>query len=359
MKEIKVAIVDDSALVRQVLKDVLTTDPSIKILFTASDPIIAEEFLKDKKPDVVILDIEMPRMDGITFLKKIMKENPLPVVICSTLVEKGAAVTMEAVSSGAVEIIHKPKVGLRDFFDQSAQRLIQTVKAASVAKIKKFESLRHDLNLSPKLNADVILPAAKTGGASGYHGEKIVALGASTGGTQALEFVLTRLPKNAPAVVVVQHMPEGFTKAFAERLNQLSEIEVKEAADGDQVRAGRAIIARGNYHLLVKRQGSQNVVEVKEGPLVSRHRPSVDVLFRSMSREIGRSGLGILMTGMGDDGAAGLLEMKESGASTIAQDEQSCIVFGMPAEAIKKNAVLKVVSLSRIPDEIVAFANAR
>lgn len=354
-KKISVAIIDDSAVVRQVLKDVLNSDSDIEVVFTANDPVIAQKHLEVTWPDVIVLDIEMPQMDGITFLKKVMKEHPTPVVMCSTLVEKGASTTMEAVSAGAVDIIHKPKVGLTDFFNESSQELIRVVKAAASARIKKFSTLTHDLQAHPKLTADAMLPASKPGTHVHSH-QKIVALGASTGGTQALEYVLTRLPKNCPPVVIVQHMPEGFTKAFADRLNQLSEIEIKEAKDGDEILTGRAIIAKGNSHLIVKRSGSHYIVEVKDGPLVSRHRPSVDVLFRSMAKEVGDGALGVLMTGMGDDGANGLLEMKESGGQTVAQDEESCIVFGMPAEAIKRNAALKVVSLKQIPNAIAEFA---
>lgn len=356
MRKIKVAIVDDSAVVRQVLKDVLNSDPSIEVISASADPLIAQKHFGENWPQVIILDIEMPHMDGITFLKKIMKDRPTPVVICSALAEKGASVTMDAVAAGAVDIIHKPKVGLGNFFNDSAQTLIRVVKAAAEAKVKKFQTLSRTFEAKPKLTADVMLPAGASP-RSGL-GQKIIAIGASTGGTQALEFVLTRMPTNSPAIVIVQHMPEGFTKAFADRLNQFSEIKVKEAEDGDSVLPGQALIARGNHHLLIKRKGNQYVVEVKEGPLVSRHRPSVDVLFRSISREVGKDALGIIMTGMGDDGATGLLEMKQNGARTIAQDEESCIVFGMPAEAIKKGAASKVVSLSQIPDEIGLFSKS-
>lgn len=356
MSKIKVAIVDDSAVVRQVLKDVLNSDHNIEVIHAVADPIIAQKSFEKDWPQVIILDIEMPHMDGITFLKKIMKERPTPVVMCSALVEKGASITMDAVSAGAVDIIHKPKVGLGNFFNDSAQTLARVVKAAAVAKVKKFQTLSRSFEAKPKLTADVMLSAGSSP-KSGL-GQKIIAIGASTGGTQALEFVLTRMPTNSPAIVIVQHMPEGFTKAFAERLNQFSEISVKEAEDGDPIIAGQALIARGNHHLMIKRKGTHYVAEVKEGPLVSRHRPSVDVLFRSVSREVGKDALGIIMTGMGDDGSTGLLEMKENGAQTIAQDEESCIVFGMPAEAIKKNATQKVVSLSQIPDEIGLFSKS-
>ncbi len=369
-------IIDDSAVVRSVLTEILSNDPQIEIIGSAADPIFAERYLQKSWPDVIILDIEMPRMDGITFLKKIMKERPTPVVICSTLTLEGAEVTMEAVSAGAVEIITKPDLGLKGFLEESAQRFLHSVKSAAAARINKLIHIREseskgtreekiidapprkpldktDRKVEPRLSADVILPAGNR--AMSVTTDKVVAIGASTGGTQALEIVLKNLPRTSPGIVIVQHMPENFTGAFAARLDSVCEIEVKEAVDEDRVIPGRAIVARGNKHLTVIRSGAQYRVRVVDGPLVSRHRPSVDVLFRSIAREAGKNALGIIMTGMGDDGASGLLEMREAGSQTVAQDEDTCIVFGMPAEAIKRDAAKKIASLYAIPKIIAGF----
>jgi two-component system chemotaxis response regulator CheB len=303
-------------------------------------------------PDVIVLDVEMPRMDGITFLKKIMAERPTPVVICSTLTEKGAQTTMAALAAGAVAIVTKPKLGLKQFLGDSATEMLATVKAAARANVKRLMVRGESMPVaSVKHTADVILaPAANK--AMIQTTERVVAIGTSTGGTQALEEVLTALPRVAPGIVVVQHMPEKFTAAFAARLDSLCEIAVKEAQNNDRVVPGRALIAPGGKHMLLKRSGAQYFVEVIDGPLVNRHRPSVDVLFRSVAKCAGANALGIIMTGMGDDGAAGLLEMRNAGAQTLGQDQETCVVYGMPKEAVKRGAVEKSVPLNAIAREI-------
>ena len=353
MSRIKVLIVDDSAVVRQVLTQLLKEDPGIDVIAAVADPLFAMERMKIQWPDVIVLDVEMPRMDGITFLRKIMDERPTPVVICSTLTERGAETTMQALSAGAVEIVAKPKVGLKTFLQDSAQELIQAVKAAAQAKLKRSMRVAaaspDARTLAPKA------PAAHAMPASIQTTERIVAIGTSTGGTQALEAVLTELTRVCPGIVIVQHMPEKFTAAFAARLNGLCEMEVREAVHGDRVIPGRALIAPGGRHMQLKRSGAQYYVDVIDGPPVNRHRPSVDVLFRSVAKACGRNALGIIMTGMGDDGARGLREMHDEGAHTIAQDEESCVVYGMPKEAVKLGAADDIIPLSRIPAAIQAF----
>lgn len=292
-------------------------------------------------------------MDGITFLKKIMAERPTPVVICSTLTEKGAETTLQALAAGAVSIVTKPKIGLKSFLEDASGDVVQAVKAAARANVANLKTLPRASTVQPKLNADAVLPQA--GRAMSRTTEHIVAIGTSTGGTQALEAVLTALPRVAPGIVIVQHMPEKFTASFAERLNGLCEITVREAQNNDRVIPGQALIAPGGRHMLLKRSGAQYLVEVKDGPLVSRHRPSVDVLFRSVAREAGSNALGIIMTGMGDDGAQGMYEMHQAGARTLAQDEASCVVFGMPKEAIKKGGVDETIALGSIAQRIFDF----
>jgi len=349
--KIKVLIVDDSALVRQTLTNVLSSDPEIEVIGTAGDPFVAAERIAEQVPDVITLDIEMPRMDGLTFLQKIMAQHPIPVVICSSLAEEGAQSTLKALEYGAVEIITKPRLGSKQFLEESQVMLCQAVKAAAAARIRPHSS--H--NVEPKLTADSVLSRAT--GAMIATTEKIVAIGASTGGTEALRILLAALPPDAPGMVIVQHMPEMFTRAFAKRLDSLCEISVKEAEPNDTVLRGRALVAPGNHHLLLKRSGARYYVDIKDGPLVSRHRPSVDVLFRSAARYAGQNAVGVIMTGMGDDGANGMLEMKEAGAVTIAQDEETCVVFGMPHEAIKRDAVEHVLPLPAIARAILAHAN--
>jgi len=356
MKEkIKVMIVDDSASVRTVLGEILNSNPDMELIATASDPIIAERLMKKQWPDVMILDIEMPNKDGVTFLKEIMRYRPTPIVMCSSIAEKDAKVTMEALSAGAVEIITKPKIGLKNFLSESIDMITEAVRSASKSNVKKLKmNIETELKYSPKLSADVILSPAQGKFVAGIS-DRFVALGASAGGTQATEIVLKALPKNSPGIVIVQHMPEKFTKAYASRLNTVCEVNVKEAENGDIIKTGQVIVAPGSHHMLVKRKGEHYIVEIKDGPPVSRHRPSVDVLFRSVAKIAGKNALGVILTGMGDDGAAGMLEMHNAGAKTVAQDKETCVVFGMPKEAIKLGGVEEVFPLNKIPEAILKF----
>ena len=346
--KIKVFLVDDSAVVRQVLQSILDQEPDIEVIGAASDPIFALDKLSKEWPDVIVLDVEMPRMDGITFLKKIMAEHPTPVVICSSLTAKGAETTIQALAAGAVDIITKPQIGLKSFLLESSNELVSAVRAAAQANVKRLlRTSPPPLPVAGKLNADVILSAAGSH-AMAQTTERIVAMGTSTGGTQALEAVLTALPRVSPGIVIVQHMPEKFTASFAERLNSLCQIEVREAKNNDRVIPGLALIAPGGRHMLLKRSGAYYHVEVIDGPVVNRHRPSVDVLFRSVAKFAGKNATGIIMTGMGDDGARGLKEMLDAGAATVAQDEASCVVFGMPKEAIKLGAAKRILPLDEM-----------
>jgi two-component system chemotaxis response regulator CheB len=352
--KLKVLIVDDSAAVREVLTDILSSDPELEVIGVASDPYVAVERIKRQTPDVITLDIEMPRMDGLTFLQRIMSQHPIPVVICSTLAGAGSDSALAALEKGAVEIITKPKLGAKEYFEEARVRICDVVKSAARARLRKAPS--RPLTARPKLTADAILPKPESQ-ALIQTTEKVVVLGASTGGTEAIREFLEALPLDAPGIVIVQHMPEEFTARFAQRLDKTCRVTVKEASDNDSVIRGQALIAHGNRHLLLKRSGARYFVEVKDGPLVSRHRPSVDVLFRSAARYGGKNVIGIILTGMGDDGAKGMLEMKEAGAFTIAQDEATCVVFGMPAEAIKARAVDKVMPLGTIAAEVVRLCN--
>lgn len=343
-QRIKVLIVDDSAVVRQVMTQLLGQDPAIEVIGAAADPLFARQKMAQQWPDVILLDVEMPRMDGITFLRKLMAERPTPVVICSTLTERGAATTIEALSAGAVEIITKPKVGLKGFLSDSSALLIRAVKAAARARVKAAADPGGPREPNrPRAPASAMVQTT----------DHVVALGTSTGGTQALQAVLTRLPEDCPGIVVVQHMPEKFTAAFAERLNKLCLCEVKEAENGDRVRPGRVLIAQGGKHMQLRRSGAQYHVNVLDGPPVNRHKPSVDVLFRSVAEAAGKNAVGVIMTGMGDDGARGLLMMREAGARTAAQDEASSVVFGMPKEAIARGGAGQVLALGDIADFIL------
>lgn len=345
-KAIRTLIVDDSAVVRDVMKNLLADDSEISVMGTAPNPFIAAEKIAEEIPDVIILDIEMPRMDGLTFLNKIMSQHPIPVVICSSLVGN-CETAMRALELGAVEIITKPQIGTRQFLEESKIKICDIVKAAAEAKMQSPIS-REKLK---KHSADVIIPKANV--ATLKTTEKVIIVGASTGGTEALRVFLEDMPLDCPAVVIVQHMPEKFTASFAARLNEICCISVKEAENGDTLLRGQALIAPGNRHLLVKSSGARYFVEVRDGPLVSRHRPSVDVLFRSAARYAGKNAVAVIMTGMGDDGARGMLELREAGARTIAQDEKTSVVFGMPNEAIKRGGVEKVVGLDRIAREVL------
>ncbi|MBI3772612.1 MAG: chemotaxis response regulator protein-glutamate methylesterase [Gammaproteobacteria bacterium] len=356
MPKIKVLVVDDSAVVRQVLQEVLSHDPQIDVIGVASDPLFAMQKMVGNWPDVIVLDVEMPRMDGISFLKKIMAERPTPVVICSTLTEKGSVTSMQALEAGAVSVVTKPKMNLKRFLEDSSEDLVYAVKAAVQVNIKNLKSAVSPV-VSKKLSADAIIPAVSV--AMSETTDCVVAIGTSTGGTQSLEVVLSALPRVCPGIVIVQHMPEKFTASFAERLNSICQIEVKEAVNGDRVIPGRALIAPGGKHMLLKLSGAQYKVEVIDGPLVNRHRPSVDVLFRSVAKYAGKNALGIIMTGMGDDGARGLKEMRDANAVTLGQDEETCVVYGMPKEAVKMGAVERSVSLTTITAEIVQFGRGR
>lgn len=349
-KPLHVLVVDDSAVVREVMTAVLSQEPGFNVA-AAADPFIAMNKMKQRRPDVIILDLEMPRMDGLTFLQKIIREDPIPVVICSALTGPETSIGLQALEQGAVEIVTKPCLGVKEFLYESAVTLIDAVRAAERSRHKRGHGLKPVA--APRLSADAVL-APRPSAHLAVTSDKVIAVGASTGGTEALRTLLEAMPADSPGLVIVQHMPEGFTGAFAQRLNQTCRIDVKEAATGDRVVAGRALIAPGNRHTLVRRSGAFYLIEVVDGPLVSRHRPSVDVLFRSVAQAVGQNAIGIIMTGMGSDGAEGLLEMKQAGALTLAQDEASCVVFGMPKEAIDRGAVDKVVGLGQLAPWILS-----
>jgi two-component system chemotaxis response regulator CheB len=353
-RKIRVLVVDDSAVVRQAMIELLSMDDDIEVVGSASDPFIAAKKMEEEVPDVITLDIEMPRMDGLTFLRKIMNQHPVPVVICSSLAIEGSESTLKALEYGAIEIITKPKLGTKKFLMESQIRICDAVKAASHTGVKR--KFLWETVVAPKLSADVIM-AKPNHNFMVETTEKVVVVGASTGGTEALRVLLESLPLDSPGIVIVQHMPEHFTRTFAKRLDSLCKITVKEAENGDSIIRGRALIAPGNYHMLLKRSGARYYIEIKDGPLVSRHRPSVDVLFRSTARYAGKNAVAVIMTGMGDDGAKGMLELRETGAETIAQDEKSCVVFGMPNEAIKLGCVEKVVPLDQIARQILLYCN--
>lgn len=354
MKKIRVLVVDDSAVVRQTLTDILSSEPDIEVVATASDPFYAAERIEKDVPDVITLDIEMPRMDGLTFLQKIMSQHPIPVVICSSLAGEGTDSAFKALAYGAVSIITKPKMGTKQFLEESRIIIADAVRGAAQANLKKI-SAAPSPGVFPKISADAVIQHVKKSVLTETT-DKVILVGASTGGTEALSAFLQSMPENVAGIVIVQHMPENFTRSFAERLDSLCRISVKEAKNGDSVLRGQALIAPGNFHTLLKRSGARYYVEVKEGPLVTRHRPSVDVLFRSGANYAGRNAVAVIMTGMGDDGAKGMKELKDAGAYTIAQDEASCVVFGMPKEAIKLGAIDTVLPLDAIAGEVVRMS---
>ncbi len=406
---IKVLIIDDSALVRQTITEILNSTEEVKVIATAPDPIVGVRKIRDERPDVIMLDIEMARMDGLTFLKKMNETvDPIPCVICSTLVEKGSAESMKALEYGAAEIILKPSIGTKKFLEESKIKLVEAIKSANSCQgkikqlipsqaalhsssifeteeeIEEFEEAeepkktvvappprpapkasafgfgsRDGGTIQPKLSADVILEKPNPAHAPIDTTDTVIVVGASTGGTEALKDFLTMLPEDSPGLVIVQHMPEHFTASFAQRLDGLCKIAVHEAEDGDMVQRGQALIAPGNHHMLLKRQGKDYYVEIKDGPLVSRHRPSVDVLFRSAARYAGKNAVGVIMTGMGDDGAKGMKEMHDAGAFNIAQDEATCIVYGMPAEAVKAGAVDTIVPLQSIAQTVLVHSRPK
>jgi len=351
-KKKKILIVDDSAVVRQSLVSIIEEDDRLEVMGTASDPYMAAKKIQKNVPDAITLDIEMPRMDGLTFLKKIMSQHPMPVIVISSLTAKGTETAMKALEYGALEIITKPHYSSKQFIEESKIKLCDAICAAASSSVKRKNFHEPKFNVEPKYTADAVIPVnlnrsmIKTT-------DMVVSVGASTGGTEALTVFLKQMPIDSPGIIIVQHMPEQFTRSFANRLNDVCQITVKEAKNGDSVIRGRALIAPGNYHMLLNRSGARYYVEIKEGPLVNRHRPSVDVLFRSTARYAGKNAVGIIMTGMGADGAQGLLEMKEAGAKTIAQDEKTSVVFGMPHEAIKLNAAQKILPIHHIASEVI------
>ncbi len=343
---IKVLIIDDSALIRSLLTEIINRQQDMEVVGTAPDPLVAREKIKALNPDVLTLDVEMPKMDGLAFLERLMRLRPMPVVMVSSLTEKSSSITLHALELGAFDFVTKPRIDIRNGLQEYAEELTDKIRSASRARLVKAppRSAAH-LSVQQKNSADVVLAAE-------HHTfsttEKVVLLGASTGGTEALKVVLADMPADCPGILITQHMPEAFTKTFAKRLDSLCTIAVKEAEHGERVLPGHAYLAPGNRHLLLKRSGANYVTELSDGPPVSRHRPSVDVLFRSAANCAGKNAIGIIMTGMGDDGAAGMLEMHQSGACTLAQDEVSCVVFGMPKEAIARGGVDEIVPLQEL-----------
>jgi two-component system, chemotaxis family, protein-glutamate methylesterase/glutaminase len=352
---INVMIIDDSALVRQALQEVLSQDPFIQVIATAQDPYVAVEKMKKHRPDVLVLDIEMPKMDGVTFLHKLMSQHPIPVVICSSLVGDGSPMFNKALEAGAVDIIKKPTSGTKQFIHESAIMICDTVKAAAQARLAKLRTIHKP---EQKLTADAVINPTSRKKSLEETTDKVILIGASTGGTEAIRVVLEKMPLGCPGIVIVQHMPEGFTKSFAQRLDSLCQITVKEAENGDTVLSGRALIAPGNKHTLLKRNGAKYYVEVKDGPLVTRHRPSVDVLFRSGAKYAGRNAVATILTGMGDDGANGMVELFDAGAWTCAQDESSSVVYGMPKEAFQRGGTERQFHLNKIADELLRAARS-
>ncbi|MEM5384702.1 chemotaxis response regulator protein-glutamate methylesterase [Paraburkholderia phymatum] len=352
MQKIKVLCVDDSALIRSLMTEIINGQPDMTVVATAPDPLVARELIKQHNPDVLTLDVEMPRMDGLDFLEKLMRLRPMPVVMVSSLTERGSEITLRALELGAVDFVTKPRVGIRDGMLEYAEKLADKVRAAARARVRQAAPAHH-------------APAAgQAAAAAATHAplfnnplvstEKLIIVGASTGGTEAIREVLMPLPPDAPAVLIAQHMPPGFTKSFAQRLNGLCRITVKEAEHGERVLPGHAYIAPGHAHLLLARSGANYIAHLSDDPPVNRHRPSVDVLFRSAALHAGKNAVGVILTGMGRDGAAGLLDMRKAGAYTLAQDEASCIVFGMPREAIAMGAADEIAPLSEMSRRVMA-----
>ncbi len=357
---IKVLIVDDSASVRTALSDILSSDPAFEVMAPAGDPYIAAERIRKQVPDVIFLDIEMPRMDGLTFLRKLLAQKPIPVVICSSLAESGSDTLMQALEAGAVDVVTKPRIDTAQFLQDSRMRICDAAKAAAQVQLTGRRRAPPPVKVETKLTADVVIAPVTPQRLAALKArtpqtEPVVCIGASTGGTEALREVLVDLPADAPGIVIVQHMPEKFTEAFARRLNTLCAMTVSEARNGDILEAGKVLIAPGNRHMVLRRNAKRYTVDILDGPHVARHRPSVDVLFRSAAQNAAANAVGLLLTGMGDDGAQGLLEMRQAGAMTYAQDQASSVVFGMPGAAVDKGAAVKVVSLDRVATEIVGI----
>ena len=351
MKKIRVVVVDDSALIRSLLKEIINSQKDMEVVGLAPDPLIAREIIRNENPDVITLDIEMPKMDGLEFLERLMRLKPIPVVMISSLTERGSETTMRALELGAVDFIAKPKIDLQSGLQQYSDDICDKIRAASKARI---HALAKSL-VSPSQNTNVVLPLLKNRITST---EKILVLGASTGGTEALKDVLIHLPPDCPGIVIAQHMPEGFTKSFAERLDGLCKISVKEAENGDRILPGHAYLAPGHSHLLIKRSGANYVCELSQAAPVNRHRPSVDVLYRSAANNAGNNAIGVIFTGMGKDGAAGMKELHDAGAHTFAQDEASCVVFGMPREAIAQGGIDEIVPLPQMAKRILEHLNS-
>lgn len=362
MSKIKVLIIDDSALVRQVMTEILNADSAIEVIGTAQDPLDAREKIKKLKPDVLTLDVEMPKMDGITFLSNLMRLHPLPVVMVSTLTEKGADITFEALELGAIDFVSKPKVDVVDGLNDYAAEICEKVKTASIVNVTKISdrmarkvkaSPLAEPEIAPKLSADAVLEKRNAPKTKLKTTDKIIALGASTGGTEAIKEVLLTMPASSPGIVISQHIPEAFSKPFAERMDKNSAMTVYEAVDGQQILPGHVYIAPGNRHLIVERSGARYICRLNDGPAVNRHKPSVDVMFRSVAQNVGPNAIGVILTGMGADGAKGLKEMQENGAATLVQDEKTSVVWGMPGEAYKIGAATDQYPLEKIAKELL------
>lgn len=357
--QVRVMIVEDSLTARTMLKHMVETAPDLRVIDMAKDPFDAAEKMRKVLPDVILLDVEMPRMDGLTFLRRIMSQHPIPVVICSNHTQQGSAASMKALEMGAVEVLSKADIGALSKNDEGTERVCHAVRAASQARItpkaKARKKVVRDFNPQKKQSPDVIMPARLPNAPAVLKTPPIVGIGASTGGTEALAKVLKEMPKDCPPIAIVQHMPEKFTEAFANRLNKLCDVEIREARDGDKMERGLALIAPGSHHIVIERQGRSYVCRVIDGPPVTRHKPSVDVLFRSLSIQAGGNAMGVILTGMGDDGAQCLLEMRQAGARTLAQNEESCVVYGMPREAVERGAAESAVHLSKITSHIMKF----
>lgn len=351
MKKISVVVIDDSALIRKILTEIINGQHDMQVVGAAPDPLVAREMIRALNPDVLTLDVEMPKMDGLDFLEKLMRLRPMPVLMVSTLTERGSEVTLRALELGAVDFVSKPKVDISHGMQEYATEITGKLRAAAQAKIRR----RLPLSIMPRLTADAVLPSISNRIAST---EKLIIIGASTGGTEAIKEVLIRMPPDCPGILITQHMPEAFTRSFADRLNGLCKIAVKEAEDHERILPGHAYVAPGHSHLLLKRSGANYMTELSQAPAVNRHRPSVDVLFRSAANYAGKNAVGVILTGMGKDGAAGMLEMKHAGACTLAQNEATCVVFGMPKEAIAVGAVDAAVALQDMAKQILLRVTA-